>query len=49
VIGLRRWLLGASTEWPDVVRQILRLANLDELAGKYKLLLLTCAQSQRRE
>ena len=36
ITGKRRWFLGASTEWPDVVpTEDVELGNADELAAKY--------------
>jgi predicted cupin superfamily sugar epimerase len=33
--GRRRWLLGASTEWPGVIPADVEIGHLAELAGKY--------------
>jgi predicted cupin superfamily sugar epimerase len=35
VIGLGRWFLGASTEWPGVVPADVELGQLDEMAARY--------------
>jgi len=35
VIGRRRWLLGASTEWPGVEPVDVEIGNVDALAAKY--------------
>jgi hypothetical protein len=34
-MGRRRWLLGASTEWPGVVPSDVEIGNVDDLAQKY--------------
>ena len=35
VIGLRRWFLGASTEWPGVERVDVEIGDVEALAAKY--------------
>jgi len=35
LMGRRRWLLGASTEWPGVVPSDVEIGNVDDLAQKY--------------
>ena len=35
VMGGRRWLLGASTEWPGVVPADVEIGDVDELAARY--------------
>jgi hypothetical protein len=34
-MGRRRWLLGASTEWPGVVPSDVEIGKVDDLAQKY--------------
>jgi predicted cupin superfamily sugar epimerase len=36
-VGRSGWFLGASTEWPGVIRRDVQIGNVDELAGKYPM------------